>query len=181
LAPPPQTPSREPAGRSGDTSIDIAAELGLSAALTLDQLTSRWRDFVWRNHPDRQPVAAREGANARMAIANALYDRARRELTKARFGLALEWTDEPTDPAPPPQTPPREPVGRSGETSAEITAELGLSAALTLDQLTSRWRDFVWRNHPDRQPVAARERANRRVAIANTLYDRARRERDKVR
>jgi len=100
---------------------------------------------------------------------------------KARFGLALEWTDEPTDPAPPPQTPPREPVGRSGETSAEITAELGLSAALTLDQLTSRWRDFVWRNHPDRQPVAARERANRRVAIANTLYDRARRERDKVR
>ena len=99
---------------------------------------------------------------------------------KARFGLALDWTDEPADPAPPPQTP-REPAGRSGDTSIDIAAELGLGLALTLDQLTSRWRDFVWRNHPDRQPVAARERANRRVAIANTLYDRARRERAKAR
>ena len=96
---------------------------------------------------------------------------------KARFGLALDWTNEPTDPpAPPPQPPPREPAGRPGDTSAEIATELGLGAALTLDQLTCRWRDFVWRNHPDRQPVDARERANARVAIANTLYDRARRE-----
>ena len=54
------------------------------AALTLGQLTSRWRDFVWRNHPDRQPVDARERANARVAIANTLYDRARRELAKPR-------------------------------------------------------------------------------------------------
>ena len=101
---------------------------------------------------------------------------------KALFGLALDWTDEPTDsPAPPPQPSPREPARRPSDTSAEIATELGLDAGLTLDQLTSRWRDFVWRNHPDRQPVAARERANRRVAIANTLYDRARRERDKVR
>src|SRR5271154_587219 len=100
---------------------------------------------------------------------------------KARFGLALDWTDEPTDPPPPPQTPSREPAGRSGDTSIDIAAELGLSAALTLDQLTSRWRDFLWRNHPDRQPVAAREGANRRVAIANTLYDRARRDRAKAR
>jgi hypothetical protein len=100
---------------------------------------------------------------------------------RARFGLALDWTDEPTDPAPPPQTPSGEPIARSSETSAEIATELGLSAALTLDQLTSRWRDFVWRNHPDRQPVAARERANRSVAIANTLYDRARRELAKAR
>ena len=63
---------------------DIASEIGLGAALTLDQITSRWRDFVWRNHPDRQPEAARERANARLAIANTLYDRARRELAKAR-------------------------------------------------------------------------------------------------
>ena len=90
---------------------------------------------------------------------------------KARFGLALDWTDEPENrPAPPPQLPLR------GDTSAEIAMELGLGTPLTLDQLTSRWRDFVWRNHPDRQPVAAREGANRRVAIANTLYDRARRD-----
>jgi hypothetical protein len=70
--------------RSGDPSAEIATELGLGAALTLDRLTSRWRDFVWRNHPDRQPVDARAQANARMAIANTLYDRARRELAKAR-------------------------------------------------------------------------------------------------
>jgi hypothetical protein len=100
---------------------------------------------------------------------------------KARFDLALDWTAEPADrPAPPqpppPQTQPRVPPARTGETSAEIATELGLGAALTLDQLTSRWRDFVWRNHPDRQPVEVRERANTRVAIANTLYDRARRD-----
>src|ERR1700679_3083743 len=76
---------------------------------------------------------------------------------KARFGLALDWADEPADPTPPSQPPPREspprqPAARSGDPSAEITAELGLDAPLTLKQLTSRWRDFVWRNHPDRQP-----------------------------
>jgi hypothetical protein len=101
---------------------------------------------------------------------------------KARFGLALDWTDEPTDPpAPPPLPPPREPAERPGDTSAEIATELGLGAALTLDQLTSRWRYFVWRNHPDRQPVDARGRANTRVALANALYDRARRELAKAR
>jgi hypothetical protein len=99
---------------------------------------------------------------------------------KARFGLALDWTEELTDstapPKPPPQPPLREQPERSGETSAEIAVELGLGAPRTLDQLTARWRDFVWRNHPDRQPMDARERANTRVAIANTLYDQARRE-----
>jgi hypothetical protein len=95
---------------------------------------------------------------------------------KARFGLALDWTDEPTDrPAPPPQRPPREAAGRSGDTSAEIERELGLGAPLTLTELTARWRDFVWRNHPDRQPLEARTRANMRVAIANALYAGARR------
>jgi hypothetical protein len=100
---------------------------------------------------------------------------------KARFGLALDWTDELGDRPPPPQPPPREPVERSGDTSIEIATELGLGSALTLHQLTSRWRDFVWRNHPDRQPEGARERANARVAIANTLYDRARRDLAKAR
>jgi hypothetical protein len=70
--------------RSGDPSTAIAAELGLGATLTLGELTSRWRDFVWRNHPDRQPVDARSQANTRVAIANTLYDRARRELAKPR-------------------------------------------------------------------------------------------------
>lgn len=92
---------------------------------------------------------------------------------EARFGLALEWTDEPSDRA-----------GRQAPASteeaaldpAEIAVELGLSGPLTQDQLVSRWRDFLWRNHPDRQPAHARRGANDRVAIANTLYDRARRE-----
>ena len=63
---------------------EIAAELGLAGPLTLDQLAARWRGFVWRNHPDRQPAYARQLANARVAIANTLYDRARRELIKRR-------------------------------------------------------------------------------------------------
>ncbi len=100
---------------------------------------------------------------------------------KARFGLALDWTDEPVSPLPPPQPPPRQRPMRSGDTPSEIAAELGLGAALTLDQLTTRWRDFVWRNHPDRQPADARSQANARVAIANTIYDQARRELAKAR
>jgi len=97
---------------------------------------------------------------------------------KARFGLALDWTDEPADrPASTPRPPP---PGKAApgpcDTQTEIAAELGLGGPLTLGQLTSRWRDFVWRHHPDRQPVEARERANARVAIANALYERARRE-----
>ena len=95
---------------------------------------------------------------------------------KARFGLALDWTDEPADrSAPPPRPAPREAARRSGDTPAEIAAELGLGMALTLVELTARWRDFVWRNHPDRQPIEARAQANARVAIANALYERTRR------
>ena len=95
---------------------------------------------------------------------------------KARFGLALDWTDEPADrPAPLPKAPPPEAAKRSGDTPAEIEREL-VGAPLTPSELTARWRDFVWRNHPDRQPPEARTRANRRVAIANALYAQARRE-----
>jgi hypothetical protein len=96
---------------------------------------------------------------------------------EARFGLAMDWTDEPADrPARRRQAPPREGARCPGDTPAEIAAELGLGAPLTLTELTSRWRDFVWRHHPDRQPLDARERANARVAIANALYEQARRE-----
>jgi len=92
---------------------------------------------------------------------------------EARFGLALEWTDEPAD------RPARQAPASTEEAAldpAEIAVELGLSGPLTQDQLVSRWRDFVWRNHPDRQPAHARKGANARVAVANALYDRARRE-----
>jgi hypothetical protein len=115
------------------------------------------------------------GATAGYRVRGVAFGAAPGSGGKARFGVALDWTDELGDqPAPPLQPPPREPARRLGNTSAEIATELGLGTALTLDQLTSRWRDFVWRNHPDRQPEAARERANSRVAIANTLYNRAR-------
>jgi hypothetical protein len=96
---------------------------------------------------------------------------------EARFGLALEWTDEPAHrlgrhaPAFAEQA-----AGNPADMRAEIAAELGLPGPLTRDQLGLRWRNFVWRNHPDRQPAHARARANARVAIANSLYDRARRE-----
>ena len=100
---------------------------------------------------------------------------------KARFGLALDWADEPGEPAAPPQPPLHQPVQLSGDPTAEIAAELGLGAALTLNQLTARWRDFVWRNHPDRQSADTRAEANARMAIANALYDQARRELVKAR
>lgn len=96
---------------------------------------------------------------------------------EARFGLALEWTDEPADrlgrqaPASTDEAPPN-----LADTPAEIAAELGLAGPVTPDQLASRWRNFVWRNHPDRQPARERDHAGARVAIANALYDRARRE-----
>jgi hypothetical protein len=96
---------------------------------------------------------------------------------EARFGLALDWTDEPADRlGPPAPASTSEAAECRGDTPAEIAAELGLAGPVTLDLLGSRWRNFVWRNHPDRQPVHARERADARVAIANALYDRARRE-----
>jgi hypothetical protein len=130
---------------------------------------------------DRAPDDSGAGPTGGFRVHGVAFGAAPGSGGKARFGLALDWTDEPTDRPAPPQPPLREPVERSGDTSTEIAAELGLGTALALGQLTSRWRDFVWRNHPDRQPEAARERANARVAIANTLYDRARRNLAKAR
>jgi hypothetical protein len=128
---------------------------------------------------DDAPDDSGEGQTVGARVRGVVFGPASGSGGKARFGFALDWTEEPADrPAPPqpPQLSLDEPAGRSGDTSIEIAAELGVGEALTADQLSSRWRGFVWRNHPDRQPEAARERANTRVAIANTLYDRARRE-----
>ena len=125
---------------------------------------------------DRAPDDSGAGSTGGARVRGVAFGPASGSGGKARFGLALDWTDEPASPPPLPQPPPREPARHSHDTSAEIAGEIGLGAALTLDQLTSRWRDFVWRNHPDRQPEAARSQANARVAIANTLYDRARRD-----
>jgi hypothetical protein len=95
----------------------------------------------------------------------------------ARWGLAMTWTNEPEAmTSAPTASQTCEPARLETDMVEAIASALGVGAGLTESQLTRRWRAFVWRDHPDRQPVHARERANIRVAIANTLYDHARRE-----
>ncbi len=77
---PPAPLAAHPTPPYADVAESVTRELGFSAGMTAHALTERWRAFVWLNHPDRQPPEARERANARVAAANALYDRARRGL-----------------------------------------------------------------------------------------------------
>lgn len=85
---------------------------------------------------------------------------------------AMGWTlpTEPHLPAPQASSPEVERLA----TAEGVADELDLNERLTAGELTRRWRDFVWRNHPDRQPRENRTQATARVAIANALYDRAR-------
>ncbi len=94
---------------------------------------------------------------------------------EARWELAMDWSAGP--PRPETRSARADPPESAGaeETAAAVARELGIGAGLTADALTKRWRAFVWRNHPDRQPAHARERANARVAVANALYDQAHR------
>lgn len=95
---------------------------------------------------------------------------------EARWVLAMQWTDELAAPLARPVSAPADECDVSRpETAAKIAEELGLGTAVTRRQLARRWRDFIWRNHPDRQPEEAREQAGARVAIANALYDEAQR------
>jgi hypothetical protein len=50
---------------------------------------------------------------------------------------------------------------------------LGLTSFSTSDEFHRARRRFMWRNHPDRRPEIPAALANRRVAIANMLIDRA--------
>jgi hypothetical protein len=59
------------------------------------------------------------------------------------------------------------------EDPESIAKELGLDRAQSEDDLHRARRRFMWRNHPDRCDLAQRALANRRVAIANMLIDRA--------
>jgi hypothetical protein len=61
----------------------------------------------------------------------------------------------------------------SSDDPEEIAAELGLASFSTRDELQRARRRFMWRNHPDRKPELPAALANRRVAIANMLIDRA--------
>ena len=69
--------------------------------------------------------------------------------------------------------PPAEPVAPLTDDPDAIAAELGLGNAPTLAQISVVRRRFMFANHPDRRRDAPRELANRRVAIANMLLDRA--------
>jgi hypothetical protein len=84
------------------------------------------------------------------------------------WDAALDWIDEQDEPAPKLESP--IPAGDSAEA---ILGELGLIENLTHDELNQVRRLFMWRNHPDRHSESERERATRRVAIANMLVDRA--------
>jgi hypothetical protein len=54
-----------------------------------------------------------------------------------------------------------------------IATELELASFSTSDEFHRARRRFMWRNHPDRRPEIPSALANRRVAIANMLIDRA--------
>jgi hypothetical protein len=85
---------------------------------------------------------------------------------------AFAWAlDRAPDATPePPRTDLEVP---SSDDPEEITAELGLASFSTRDELQRARRRFMWRNHPDRKPEIPAALANRRVAIANMLIDRA--------
>ena len=93
---------------------------------------------------------------------------------------ALAWVEAGEPPQVEPAAPRGEPVAPHVEPDLPMTddpdaiaAELGLSAGTTLAELSIMRRRFMWANHPDRRRDVPRELANRRVAIANMLFDRA--------
>ena len=93
---------------------------------------------------------------------------------------AFAWVETAGEPiaeapraAPRPAAPPVEPAPPLTDDPEAIAAELKLSDATTLADLRRTRRRFMWINHPDRRPDAPRDVANRRVAIANMLIDRA--------
>ncbi len=95
-------------------------------------------------------------------------DAGRRHDPTELWDEALDWIAEPQDAASAPGT-----ASAPSEDADSIAADLGLTGALTHDQLNRARRRFMWNNHPDRRPDVPRELANRRVAIANMLVDRA--------
>jgi hypothetical protein len=126
----------------------------------------------WPQPEMGQAPIARPGFGARFDLAPA-----RGGGGEARWGLAMAWADE----SRPPRVPAThlltlDPVPASTDVAEAVACELGVGAGLSAEALTERWRAFVWRNHPDRLPACERERAKARVAVANALYDRARRQ-----
>jgi hypothetical protein len=71
--PPPPGPTPPPPPSAAPE--DIAAELGLAAMRTPDDVARARRRFMWENHPDRRADLDRDLANRRVAVANMLLDR----------------------------------------------------------------------------------------------------------
>ena len=65
-------PSR--VGRTADP-LSVAAELRITAQMTLSDLNRLRRNYALANHPDRAGSADRENATRRMMVANMLIDR----------------------------------------------------------------------------------------------------------
>jgi hypothetical protein len=89
---------------------------------------------------------------------------------------ALAWVPESEEPEPAPakpSPPPSPPCPPPSVDLKDIGRELRLSETATVDELNRSRRRFCWENHPDRHPEWPDRVANRRVAIANMLIDRA--------
>lgn len=72
------------------------------------------------------------------------------------------------------ETSPQEPLpGPATDDPLAIARELGLAPGLSAAELRLARRRFMWLHHPDRRKDITAALANRRVAIANMLIDRA--------
>ena len=83
---------------------------------------------------------------------------------------AAAWTPEADPPPPRPEAPP---PPRPSARAEDIAAELNLEALRTAADVAKARRRFMWANHPDRRADLDGDLANRRVALANMLLDRA--------
>jgi hypothetical protein len=86
--------------------------------------------------------------------------------------FAAAWTPE-ADPPPGRPAPALAEMPKPSARPEVVAEELGLPGLKTPTDLAKARRRFMWDNHPDRRKDLDRELANRRVAIANMLLDRA--------
>ena len=142
-----------------------------SFAATLDMIRLRPADSRpntegWRGHVSSgvQASPLDESDATIEAGAHSLWDH------------ASAWVPEPEPEQPPPAPAPAPPPAPRPAPSVDphvIANELNLASLSTMDEHSRLRRRFCWQNHPDRYPDIPAEIANRRVAIANMLIDRA--------
>lgn len=81
--------------------------------------------------------------------------------------------EEPAAPAPPPAQAPVIPAHLVRLSLEEIAEDLGIAPTDDRERLAERRRQFAKLNHPDRVEADFRERATKRMKIANLLIDEA--------